>query len=321
VTLEATQRNNLIGASCAVAAALAFSFNDIIVKFLSGDYALHQVVLIRAILGMLFLLVFVVPFEGGLSVFRTQRLTIHLLRGLCVVFANMMFFLGLAAMKLADAVAIFFISPVVITLFSVLFLGEKVGPRRWIAVIIGLIGVAVMMRPGLGTFQYAALLPLAAAIAYAALHIFTRKIGGTERAATMAVYIHVVFILVSAGMGLAVGDGRFAGGGDPSLEFLLREWIWPDKGDFAVFLMIGAASAFSGYLISQAYRLAEAGLAAPFEYVAMPVSVLGGILVFGEWPDLVSWIGMALIISGGLYTFWRETIQNSQLARSHTRRR
>ena len=104
----------------------------------------------------------------------------HLLRGMCVVIANMTFFLALTAMPLADAVAIFFVSPLVITLFSVIFLKETVGPHRWLAVGMGLIGVVVMMRPASSSFQAVALLPLISAVAYASLHVLTRKIGDTE---------------------------------------------------------------------------------------------------------------------------------------------
>lgn len=290
------------------------------IKFLSGGYALHQVVLIRSIIGMVFLFLILVPFEGGFRNLKTKRLGIHIFRGLCVVFANMTFFLGLAAMPLADAVAIFFISPLVITVFSVIFLRETVGPRRWAAVGVGLLGVIIMMRPGSESFQVAAFLPLAAAFGYAALHILTRKIGMTETATTMAFYIQLTFIMVSGLMGLAIGDGRFAGSSDPSLDFLLRAWIWPDFSDVWVFLVVGIGSTFGGYLISQAYRVAEAGLVAPFEYIAMPMAIFWGVIVFDEWPDLVAWIGISFIIGGGLYTFWRETFHGKEPPRPRPKR-
>lgn len=142
--------NNFIGIASALGASFFFSFNDMAIKFLSGDYALHQVVLIRSVIGMAVLLAVIVPLEGGFSILRTNRLSMHLMRGMCVVVANMTFFLALAALPLADAVAIFFVSPLVITIFSVIFLKEAVGPRRWIAVAMGLVGVVVMMRPAIG---------------------------------------------------------------------------------------------------------------------------------------------------------------------------
>ena len=303
-------RNNLIGISSAIAASVFFSVNDMTVKFLSGDYALHQIILIRSVIGMAVLMAVIAPIEGGWSILYTKRLGIHIFRGLLVVVTNMTFFLALAVMPLADAVAIFFIGPLIITVFSVIFLGETVGPRRWIAVGMGLAGVIIMVRPGSASFQFTALLPLIAAVGYAGLQTLTRKVGGTEKAGTLTFYIQVAFILVGAAMGLTVGDGRFGVTGDPSLDFLLREWIWPSNGDWWLLLMLGTSSTFAGYFISQAYRMCEAGLAAPFEYTAMVLAIFWGLVVFGEWPDTVAWIGISLIIGGGLFMLWREAVAN-----------
>jgi len=296
-----------VGAACASGAVVFFAINDSAIKFLSGDYALHQVVLLRSLFGMGFLLALIAPLTDGRAIFRTRRLGLHLLRGLCVVMANMTFFLGLAAMPLADAVAIFFISPLVITVFSILFLGEIVGPLRWAAIVVGLVGVLIVLRPGTSAFQLASLLPLFAAVCYAALHIMTRKIGTTDSAATMAFYIQIVFLAVCVVIGLLIGDGRFADQSDPSLAFLFRAWGWPAITDLALFAGIGFGVAMGGYLISQAYRVAEAGFVAPFEYLAMPLSILLGYLVFEEVPDMLTLIGAALIIGAGLFTVWRET--------------
>jgi drug/metabolite transporter (DMT)-like permease len=314
-------RNNMFGVLSAIAAAVFFSINDVSIKFLSGDYALHQVVLIRSLIGTVFLLAIIIPLEGGFKTLRTRHLGMHLIRGLFVVFANTTFFLGLAVLPLADAVAIFFVSPLIITVFSVIFLREYVGPHRWFAVVIGLIGVIVMMRPGSGGFQLAVLFPVAAAFGYASLHMLTRKLGGTESAGTMTFYIQVMFIAVSLGMGLVAGDGQFAGQGDPSLEFLLRGWTWPPLSDLPLFVLIGIGSALGGYFISQAYRLAEAGLAAPFEYISMPLAIFWGVVVFGEWPDRIAWIGISLIVFGGLYTVWREARHGRKLVSDQPTRR
>jgi len=191
---EATvQQNNRIAAACAVCAMLCFSSNDVGIKLLSGGYALHEVVLGRTLIGTSILLTCILPFNGGLRALWTQRLKMHICRGLCVVFANMCFFLALAALPLADAVAIFFVSPLLITVFSVIFLREHVGPYRWGAIAVGLLGVLIIVRPGTSAFQLASLLPLFAATGYASLHMLTRKIRGTESAATMAIYIQIPF--------------------------------------------------------------------------------------------------------------------------------
>ena len=305
---SAGHKANQIAAACAVVAVLCFSSNDVGIKLLSGGYALHQVVIVRTLIAMSILLFLVVPFNGGFKVLRTKRLKMHICRGLCVVFANMCFFLALAAMPLADAVAVFFVSPLLITVFSVVFLREHVGPFRWAAIVVGLLGVIVIVRPGTSAFQLASLLPLFAATGYATLHILTRKIGGTESAITMAIYIQLTFLVVCIVVGLFMGDGRYAGSGDPSLEFLFRAWIWSKPENLLVFMVIGAGSAFGGYLISQAYRVSEAAFVAPFEYIAMPIAIFWGAVIFDDWPDLTAWFGMILIIGSGLFMVWRETV-------------
>ena len=298
----------LLGVLSAAGASVVFSVNDVSIKFLSGDYALHQVVLIRSSIALLFVLLVLVPFGGGYGLLRTKRLPMHIARASCVVVSNMLYFLALAVMPIAEAVAVFFVAPLLITAFSVILLSEKVGPRRWAAVAVGLLGVIVMLRPGTGAFQPAALLVLASAAAYAAMHMFTRRIGGTESAVTLAFYIQVTFVAFSAGVGLVLGDGRLATEDGTIMAFMLRAWVWPDPADWPILLATGIASGLGGYLIGQAYKLVEAGLAAPFEYVALPMAIFWGALIFGEWPDMVAWIGIALILGGGLYTMWREAV-------------
>ena len=303
------RRNTAVfGSLSAIIAVFCFSTNDVAIKFISKDYALHLVVLIRSLVGLMVLFLFIVPLSGGVQVLYTNRLGLHLLRGFCVVFANITFFLGLAALPLAEGVAIFFISPLLITIFSVVFLKEIVGPRRWAAVTIGLIGVLVILRPGSATFQTASLLPLSAAFGYATLHMLTRYIGKTESAASMSFYIQLTFLVVCLTLGLTIGDGKFSGWNDPSLEFLFRAWSWPNNDHYLILILIGTTSAFGGFFISQAYRISEAAVVAPFEYIALPIAIFWGVIVFGEFPDKTTFIGIALILGSGLYIIWRETI-------------
>lgn len=304
--------NNLIGALCALGAAIAFSLNDVGIKFLSGDFPLHEVVFIRTLIGLGLFLVVLMPLNGGLSLMRTNRLGANLLRGLCAVTANLMFFLGLSAMPIADAVAIFFVSPLIITIFSVIFLGEYVGPRRWSAVVLGLIGVVIVIRPGTDAFQIASLLPLIAAVGYGFLHIITRQIRATESAATLTFYTLITFLLSSALIGLLLGHGRYDGYGHPALGFLLREWSMPATPDFPIFLLIGCASVAGGMLISEAYRKSDAAFVAPFEYISLPLAIFWGVTVFDEFPDLIAISGMVLIIGSGLYMVWREAQINKR---------
>lgn len=307
-------RASTAGAFWAMAAVTCFSINDSAIKFLSDSYALHQVVLARSVIALCLICLFVLPFAGGLSAIRTKKLKMHMLRGLCIVIANMTFFLGLAAMPLAEAVAIFFISPLLITVFSVIFLRETVGPWRWGAIAVGLIGVLIVVRPGTEAFQIAALLPIIAATFYALIHILTRRMAATESAVTMVVFMQAMFILVSLGIGLVLWDGRFDVYADPSLSFLFRAWVWPAAEDLWLFGLIGVGIAGAATMISQAYRVSEAALVAPFEYIALPLSIIFGILIFDEWPDGTALFGSALIVGGGIVLVWRESRARKSVA-------
>ncbi len=319
MTEASAGRATALGAIWATAAMVCFSANDVIVKFLSCGYPLYQLIFIRSTVGLVFILAILVPLTGSHAMLKTKRLPLHIARGLRVVFANFCFFLGLAALPLAEAVAIFFISPLLISVASIVFLGETVGPRRWVAIAVGLIGVLVVLRPGTDAFQTAALLPLAAACGYAALHILTRKIGGTENATAMAFYIQCTFLAVSGTAGLALGNGQFETFDHPSMEFLFRAWIWPPATDFLLMAALGVTSSIGGFTISEAYRRSEAALVAPFEYVAMPMAVFWGLTVFGEWPDAVAWAGIALIMLSGVFLVWREAVASRKLRQDPNR--
>lgn len=296
----------------AIGGGLVLSVNDVSIKFLSGAYPLHQIILIRALVGLAFLFILLRVTGLGFGQLLTRRPKDHLIRVSIVMVSNVTYFLGLAAMPLADAVAVAFVSPLLVTLLSILVLGEKVGPRRWAAVGVGMLGVLVMLRPGSGVIQPAAILVLISALCYASSHMMTRRMRDTESAFTLNFYVQCGFVLVSLAMGLTVGDGRFAGSPDASLAFLFRPWVWPPVHDWPAFVATGLAVGIGGLMMSQAYRLSEAALVAPFEYVGMPMAIFWGVVMFGTWPDATAWVGIALICGAGLYTLWRETVLRSR---------
>lgn len=293
---------------------LCISVNDMLIKWLSTNYPLHQMVFARSVIGLAVSFT-ILHFEGGLAALRTGRPGLHLLRGLLVVGANMAFFTALAVMPLASATALFFVAPLFITALSVPFLGERVGPRRWLAVIVGFLGVVVMLRPGFsaeagGPGLWVMALPVLAAFGYACMQILTRRLGVSMPASAMAIWLQGSFLVVSLGFLAVAGDGRLAEGQtDESLRFLLRAWRWPEQGDMALFLVLGAIAGVMGYALSQAYRSADAATVAPFEYLNLAMAILLGWVVFGEVPGPTVLAGIALIAGSGLYVFLRERRQ------------
>ena len=289
-----------------------FMAQEMVIKLLSSDYPLHELIFIRSIIGLFIILIVFVPLEGGINTFRTTKLKIHLLRSIGIVIANLTFYLGIASMSLAEATSIFFVAPIFITIFSAIFLREKVGARRWIAVVVGLFGVLLIIRPGAGLFQLSGLLPLSAAIAYATVQVSTRAVGRTEKASTMAFYLHVTFVIVCIAIAVGIGDGRYAGSGNRSLEFLLRAWVMPASTDLLLIGGVGFLMGFGVYLIFQGYRLSEPSLVAPFEYIGVPLAIFWGVLVFQDYPNMSLWFGATLIIGAGIYTIYRESVRDQK---------
>ncbi|MFP4273408.1 MAG: DMT family transporter [Paracoccaceae bacterium] len=308
---ETRRDNPAAGIAFILLGVLAISVNDMLIKRLSGGYPLHQMVFVRSAIGLVFTLA-LLQWEGGWRLLRTDRPGLHLLRGLLMVAANMTFFAAIAVMPLADATALFFVAPLFITLLSIPLLGETVGPWRLGAVAAGFCGVLLMQRPWAGPGlldqpRMVLLLPVIGALLYALNQLMTRRLGLKATASALAAYVQGCFLVVASLFWLVAGDGRYAEMVEnDSLHFLLRAWVWPAEGDLWLFLVLGLMSGIVGYCLAAAYRAADAAVVAPFEYVGLPMAVIWGWLIFGEWPGLPVWAGMILIAGSGIFVFLRE---------------
>jgi S-adenosylmethionine uptake transporter len=305
-----SSRAPLWGVAFMIAGMFCISINDVIIKSVSGDYPLHQIVFIRNGIGILFSVLFL-HLEGGWSLLRTRRPGLHLLRAVLVVFSNLCFYAAIVAMPLAKATALYFIAPLIVTVLSGPVLGEWVGPRRALAVLAGFGGVLVMLWPQISgqdtDIGWAAVLPLLAAAGYASMAVLTRKLGGESRASAMAIYLQSAFILASLAFFAVAGDGALLRDGQsPSVQFLLRAWVMPPASDLPALAVLGLLSALIGYTMSQAYRLANAATVAPFEYVLLLFATLWGFAIFGEVPGGFVLSGAALVIAAGAYVALRE---------------
>ena len=288
-----------------IAAWILMPFQDALIKWLSDKYPLHEIIFIRSFIALILTLAFVF-FEGSFDRLKTPLWRIHLLRGALLVISNMAFYIALAAMPLAEVMSIFFVAPVFITLLSVLLLKEQVGIKRWVAVLLGLLGTLIMLRPGSDVFNLVSLFPVLAALTYALMQILTRKVGLRDKASTMVFFVQISFLVFSLTIGLFAGDGRFVDDSQHvSMQFMLRAWVLPESGDIILFILIGVIVAAIAHLLVQAYRVTTASTLAPFEYINLPIALLLGLLIWGDWPDAYAFVGISLIVSGGLIIIWR----------------
>lgn len=307
-TAPTLPRSSTLGITCLVAGILVFSVQDMILKFLSGGYPLSEAMVLRSLTAAPILAVFAWR-DGGLRTLFTAGIGRMVLRGVVMLVAYTSYYLALPALPIASAVALYFSAPLFITVLSVVWLGERVSLPRWIAVAAGFAGVVVMVRPGATLFEWAALLPVISGLAYGVSMIFARTMGGRETATSMAFWGNAVFLLGAIAMALAFGDGRYAAGAHPSMQFLLRAWVWPSAFDAALMCGCGIIAAMGLTLLTQAYRSTPASVVAPFEYSAMLWGVIWGWLVWRDWPDLMSWVGISIIIGAGLFVLWRERVE------------
>jgi len=272
-----------------VAAAALFSVAGACVKGLRDGLPLAEVVLGRNLCAVP-VLVWLMRKEGGLRALATRHPGLHLIRMLGGLIGMAGTFYGYAHLPLATVTALGFTMPLFLTLLAVPLLGERVGPRRGAAVLIGFGGVLLMALPGGGVGDDALALAgvLAAALAWAVAMITIRRMGAVgESNAAIVLWFALGAALVSA-------------------LFCIPVWQWPTASQWALLVAIGGISALAQVLMTEAYRRGEASLLAPFEYSAILwTSLLGGVL-WGELPDGWDLLGIAVLVGSGLYIWHRE---------------
>jgi len=271
-----------------IAAVVLFSLSDVLAKLLRESLPAVEIAWLRYV--TFAGLAAVLAARGRFAGLWPRRPGLQILRGLAVLGSAVLFITGLGYLPVAEATAINFVSPAFITALSIPFLGEAVGVRRWAAVLVGLLGVVIVIRPGAGAVQPAAAFPLLTALCWAVAIIATRRMGTSERAETT--------LLWTALIGLAV-----------LTAWVPFDFVPPGARQIGIGLVLGVCASVGQYLVILAYGRAQASMLAPFSYVQLLSSTAIAYSVFGTIPDRVTLLGAAVIVLSGLYTAHRERIQ------------
>ena len=279
--------------------------NDALFKLLSDHLSLGQLIAIRALLTLAILGVFTRKI-GAMLALSAAVFWQFFGRAACLIFAMTLFFISLGSMPLANVIAIFFVAPMIITLLSVPLLGETIGRHRMAATSAGMIGVLLIVQPGTSAFQPESLLVLLSACSYAAFQIWTRRLKDTGDLGAMVVVQHLSFLLAGAVMLFANWWWPFSETGNASADFLFRAPAAVSLIDCAYLFLCAIIVLFLSFASSHAYRTVEASAIAPFEYVAIPSSVVWGVVIWSDWPNALAFTGIGLILAGGLYRLFRE---------------
>lgn len=304
-----SQTRNLAGIASLVAGVMIFSTQDAIIKALSGDHAVTLAIVLRSIVALPILLGMVL-FETGLKGLLSRNLPLLIFRGFILLGSYTSYYLALPALPLAEAIALFFVAPIFVTILSAVFLGEEVRPAAWFVVFLGFCGVLIILRPGSELFEPAALLSLVSAATYALSMVIVRKMGDSESSSVIAFYTNAVYLVGAAAMAGFFSLFHFTEPLHPSLEFLVRAWHMPNTRDLLLMGACGVIAAVAMTLLTHAYRLAQANLVTIFEYTGMIWGPVWGYLFFAETPRWTTYAGMLLIMLSGVAAFLAASSKN-----------
>ena len=292
--------NRVIAILCIFGGVGLASAQDAIVKSLSSDYPAYETLMFRCI-GSLPVLAFFMYREGRGWSIATSFWRLVMLRGIILGVAYLAFVLSIAAMPIAQAVSIYFTMPFFVAGLAGPILGERVRPHRWLAIIAGFIGVLIILRPGAGVFEPAALLALLAAMGYAVGQMIGRPISQHVPPIIIAIWQNTIYMSLGVVLALLFNLFDFGEFHHPSLVFLSRPLVMPGFGHALLLLGQGVIAAFAMLLFVNAYKYAEANFVAPFEYSAMVWAVLYGFVLFNDFPNIYTWVGSAIVVAAGIF--------------------
>ncbi|MGF1610786.1 MAG: DMT family transporter [Kiloniellales bacterium] len=276
---------NAQGALYMAAAALGFAVMNTIIRYLSADFEPLQIAFFRNV----FALAFMLPWLSrvGVTGLRTQRLGTHLWRAAIGFLSMVCWFYAIALLPLAEAISLNFTVPLFVTIGAALVLGEVVRLRRWSATIVGFLGVLIIVRPGFAEVTWPMALPILAAALMAVAALIVKSLSATEPPAVVVVYMNLILTPLSLVPALFV-------------------WRWPDGWSLLLFLALGLVAAVAHIALTRSYARADASAVMPFDYLRLPFVAVLGFLLFGELPDLWTWLGAAVIAAAAIYIARRE---------------
>ena len=282
----------LRGIGLILASTLIFSANDALIKWLTQYHSVPQLVWARFFFQFLLMLLLVRP-SRPLALFRTRKPKLQIFRGVLMIASSLLFVSAVERIPLADAAAIGMANPLIATLLAVPLLGEAIGIRRIIAVTVGFIGVLIILRPGMGVMDPAALYAFGVAATYALFQIATRKLGTTEAPMSTMFYSTIVGVVAMS---------------------LFLPFFWAPASALHWLLMAatGLVGAIGHYMVVRAFRLAPVGVLSPFGYFQLLASTGLGFLVFNQLPDRWTVAGAVIVTGCGLYVLYRETVRRRE---------
>jgi len=308
-----SRNNNPKGILFILTGMALFSVQDSLIKYIFEDTALYELYFGRTLTALILLALYL-KITSQKLVMKTYYPLLTTVRVICFFFGFSFFYISLTYMSLAMANALFFSSPFFISILAIVFLGEKVGIRRWLAIIVGFLGVYIVLNPNFENFDYTKLAPVACALFYAISMTITKITSDKDSVYSQMFHLYIGAIGISIIFFIFTGKGQFNTFSDPTLQFILREWFTNPTYSWPFILIMGLVASLSFYFVFSAYSIASPSVVSLFEYSLIIWAIIIGYLLFNDIPTARTFIGVALIIGAGVYIYIREKARDQMIA-------
>ena len=297
--------NNTKGIILILLGMATFSIQDALIKFIYNDAALYELYFGRTLAAIILLVSYLIISKKKINL-KTHYPLLTTIRVICFFFGFSFFYISLTYMTLATANALFFCCPFFVSILATIFLKEKIGIRRWSAIITGFIGVYIVLDPNFSNFNYLKLAPIACALCYAISMTITKITSDKDNVYTQMLHLYFGAIIISILFFVFTGKGQFNTYNDPTFQFIFREWFTNPEYAWPYIISMGLISVLAFYFILNAYSIASPSVVSLFEYSLIIWAILIGYLLFDNIPSIRTLTGAIIIIIAGIYIYLRE---------------
>ena len=306
------KENNFLAITYIMLGMTAFALQDTVIRLLAVDISILQVMFARSVVALILLTLFLKITKKEI-ILKTEFPKLSIFRTVMFILAFVFYYIGLHYLTFAEATALFFTAPFFITIFSGIFLKEKIGLIRWVIIVYGFIGVLFIVSPDINSFNIYMIYPILCAAGYSANMIIIKYTSEKDNVYTQTLHVYIATIIICP---IITFSGIFLDFGNSNsevLNFLFRDWFFNDPKSLFMIFVVGVSVIFGFVFLFNAYRHGRPYIIAPFEYIFLIWAVILGWFIWSETVDLKTWAGITIIVSAGIFILYREKIKDQNI--------
>ena len=306
------KENNFLAITYIMLGMTAFALQDTVIRLLAVDISILQVMFARSVVALILLTLFLKITKKDI-ILKTEFPKLSIFRTVMFILAFVFYYIGLHYLTFAEATALFFTAPFFITIFSGIFLKEKIGLIRWAIIVYGFIGVLFIVSPDINSFNIYMIYPILCAAGYSANMIIIKYTSEKDNVYTQTLHVYIATIIICP---IITFSGIFLDFGNSNsevLNFLFRDWFFNDPKSLFMIFVVGVSVIFGFIFLFNAYRHGRPYIIAPFEYIFLIWAVILGWFIWSETVDLKTWTGITIIVSAGIFILYREKVKDQNI--------